>query len=209
MLILVPATFSQLKMRRKTYFHVSFYFLSTDNNLRHKFRIISYFQFQPPIRPWGALGGRHGAFHLDCGAFTGLLRVCVALHIAAFPTPLAPLGLGPWDLITQPPEARETRRGCGMWEMWDNGVCAPGLCVCVCVALSFYGLIPPSPCWGVLLTSSLGSEGYTQQSEQIKRRQCWKRSHGLAQGLRWTFPTHVYTHTYAENHLNNSLSSVY
>ena len=40
--------------------------------------------------------------------------------------------------------------------------------VCVCAAVSLYGLTPLSPRRGVLLTSSLGSEGYTQQSEQIK-----------------------------------------
>lgn len=54
-----------------------------------------------------------------------LLCVCVALHITAFTTLLAPLGLGHWDLGTQPPEAREAERGAGR-----------GMNVCVCECCS-------------------------------------------------------------------------
>lgn len=42
------------------------------------------------------------------------------------------------------------------------------VCVCVSVALAFYGMTPLSPQWGVLLTFISGKRQYTQQNEEIE-----------------------------------------
>lgn len=86
-------------------------FLSGDNHLPLLYlRIISYLQFQPPVRPWGGSGWEVLSIPPGPWCVRRPLRVCVALHVAAFTTPLAPPGLDPWDLSTQPPEAGESKR---------------------------------------------------------------------------------------------------
>lgn len=81
---------------------------------------------------WWLWMGGWGAFYLDWGGCVcGSCSVCVALHITAFTTPLAPLGLDQRDGSTQSAEAREAQRK------------EDEICVCVCV---FCSVLLWSPC---------------------------------------------------------------